>query len=52
MFYIIETRDGDWRVLKDQQGNMLKFWTEEKANIERIYLQPEYDNLLKIKGIK
>lgn len=38
--------------LRDDQDNILKFETKEKANIERIYLQPEYDNPLKVVGIE
>ena len=43
-------------VIIEQGNNMpvknLLFKTFQEANIERIYLQPEYDNLLEVKGIK
>jgi len=46
MFYVIIEQNGNIPI-----KNLL-FETFEEANIERIYLQPEYDNLLKVVVIK
>lgn len=46
MFYIIIEQG------KDMPIKNLLFKTFKEADIDRIYLQPEYDNLLKAEGIK
>lgn len=53
MFYtIMEKIDNLHIPLRDKRGYMFRYKTEKEANDERIYLQPDYDNLLKVIGIK
>lgn len=53
MFYcVMEFKEGIGEPLRDQQGAILRFDNEKEANIERIYQQPDYDNLLKVIGVK
>lgn len=48
MFYIMEVINAIHKPLTDSGGNILQFTDGELAEIERIYLQPDYDNLLKV----
>jgi hypothetical protein len=38
-----------YRPVVNKNGNVIKFKNKKVAEIERIYLQPSYDNLLVIK---
>lgn len=46
LYVIIQKEDKECIPVLDQV-----FKTEEEANIERIYLQPDYDSLLEIEPI-
>ncbi len=47
-FMIVKKKDNINIPLKDKEGNIQYFKDEETANIERIYYQPEYVELLKV----
>ena len=47
MFYVIVQIKGNIKVLVGTQV----FKTKDQAEIERIYLQPDYNNLLEVKEI-
>ena len=38
--------------LRDKNDRIMRFNTQEQAEIDRIYYQPEYDNPLLVKGKK
>lgn len=49
MRYIVCKKVEDFNVpLLDKQNNVIMFDNDFDANIERIYLQPDYDELLKV----
>ena len=47
-YTIMEYKNGISYPIIDKNGNYYRFDNDEEAYIERIYLQPDYDNLLKI----
>ena len=47
-FMVVKKKDNINIPLKDKEGNIQYFKDEESANIERIYYQPDYAELLKV----
>ncbi|MHA1382048.1 MAG: hypothetical protein ACTSRG_27060 [Candidatus Helarchaeota archaeon] len=51
MYYVVIVIGSMYKFLKDDNGNFIRFNKESEAENERIYLQPDYDNLLEVIGI-
>ena len=47
-YTIMDFKDGIGLAILNDKGEPYIFDTAEEADIERIYLQPDYDNLLKV----